>query len=182
MSILAYEEGIHHFPLFVDYGQLAAKKEWEACQSLFTKLRLPKPVKMNLQGFGRLIPSGLTNKSKAINEDAFLPGRNILLLLVGSSYAYQTKSNGVAIGLLAEDYALFPDQTSRFVEKTEEFLSEFMNYNTKILAPLSKLHKQDVLNIAKSKEITGTYSCHSGQAEPCGACISCLEVQSVNEL
>jgi len=88
MSLLAHEEGIEIFPLFIDYGQLCAEKEWQTCRRMHAKHRLPQPVFMNLQGYGNLIPSGITDAKLRINEDAFLPGRNLLLIIAGAGYAY----------------------------------------------------------------------------------------------
>ena len=34
---------------------------------------------------------------------------------------------------------------------------------------------EDVVNMAKDKDVAGTYSCHAGNDEPCGGCISCQE-------
>ena len=34
MSMLIREEGVPLFPLFIDYGQLAVSREWEACKRL----------------------------------------------------------------------------------------------------------------------------------------------------
>jgi 7-cyano-7-deazaguanine synthase len=37
-------------------------------------------------------------------------------------------------------------------------------------------NKGDILKLAKIRGISNTYSCHSGTKEPCGICISCLEI------
>lgn len=178
MSVLAKEQDFELFPLFVDYGQLGAKYEWEACQYNHLKHRLPTPKKMTLKGFGKLIHSGLTDKKLRVKEDAFLPGRNSLLLLVASSYAYQVKCKNIAIGLLDEKFKLFPDQTKMFIQNAELFLSMEMDYEIKILTPLMEFNKAEVIKLAKSKKISKTYSCHSGRETPCGKCISCLEIKN----
>lgn len=183
MSVLAKEECFELFPLFIDYGQLGAKLEWEACVYNHIKHKLPTPKKMNLKGFGKLIHSGLTDKKLRIKEDAFLPGRNSLFLLTASSYAYQVKSQNIAIGLLTDKYKLFPDQTYEFIQSTEKFLSMEMDYELKILTPLMKFNKAEVMKLAKEKKINKTYSCHSGNVIPCGKCISCLEIKNaINNL
>ena len=79
MSLMAQEEGIALFPLFVDYGQLGSAREWTACQLLHDRHGLPKVTRMDISGFGKVITSGITNTAMRINEDAFLPGRNLLL-------------------------------------------------------------------------------------------------------
>jgi 7-cyano-7-deazaguanine synthase len=178
MSILAAEEGITQYPLFVDYGQRSAVIEWQSCRKLFAENGLPKPRRMRVQGFGELVPSGLTWSSRRLNEDAFLPGRNTLFLLAGAAYAYDLNANVVTIGLLSEESHLFPDQTAEYLGHAESFLSLALGRQIALLAPLMHLSKADVLDIVRAKEIKGTYSCHSGRRKPCGRCVSCLEIKS----
>jgi len=175
MAVLAKEEGIRQFPLFIDYGQICKEQELKTCLAVHEKLGLPTPVVMNVSGFGNLISSGLTDRNKRINEDAFLPGRNLLFLLAGSAYAYQNNCTGVAIALLSEDSCIFPDQTSKFINETQELIALTMGRDIKITAPLIQFSKADVLKLAQKKHISGTYSCHAGTEKPCGICISCIE-------
>jgi 7-cyano-7-deazaguanine synthase len=58
MSLMAHEEGIVLYPLFIDYGQLGAAKEWAACQLLHHNHNLPKVIRMDISGFGKTVPSG----------------------------------------------------------------------------------------------------------------------------
>lgn len=178
MSILAKEQDFELYPLFIDYGQLGAKLEWEACIYNHVKHQLPTPKKVRLSGYGKLIHSGLTNKKLRIKEDAFLPGRNTLFLLTASSYAYQVQSKNIAIGLLTDKYKLFPDQTMEFIKSAERFISIELNYDITILTPLMQFNKAEVIKLAKSKKINKTYSCHLGNLKPCGKCISCLEIKN----
>ncbi|MCJ7516229.1 MAG: 7-cyano-7-deazaguanine synthase [Dehalococcoidia bacterium] len=180
MSVLAKEESVHILPLFVDYGQICRDQEWRACIEVHLKLGLPHPVIMDMSGFGQLIPSGLTNRDMHINEDAFLPGRNLLLLLAGSAYAYSTNCNGVAIGLLAEEIHLFPDQTREFVKRAQDMIALAMNREIRIVTPLMNFRKNDVIELARAKGIEGTYSCHAGTLPTCGSCISCLQYVTDN--
>lgn len=178
MSVLIKEEGIPQLPLFIDYGQICKEQELKACLAVHKMLSLPNPVVMNLSGFGKLISSGLTNPTMRVNEDAFLPGRNLLFLLAGCAYAYQNNSDAVAIGLLSEETHIFPDQTSDFIGKTQTLIGLAMGRMIKIVTPLMCLGKSDVLELTRSKGIYGTWSCHSGTDQPCGACISCAEIEN----
>lgn len=180
MSVLAKEEGVQQFPLFVDYGQLSSEKEWEACQTVHVNHGLPEPVSMDLRGFGKLVSSGLTDRRKRVNEDAFLPGRNALLLLAGAAYSRQVRARSVAIGLLSDQYKLFPDQGADFLCKAEEFLGMAVAGDLTFVAPLKTFCKKDVVQLAESYGIVGTYSCHTGGDEPCGKCVSCTEFQSTD--
>ena len=177
IGVMAKEEGVTHFPLFIDYGQRAAHKEWETCKLVHETLGLPSPVRMDLSGFGHVIASGLTRKELDVKDDAFTPGRNLMFLLMGSAFAYQQGASAVAIGLLAEEFSLFPDQSPQFVEQAETTIAAAMGRQIKVLMPLIKFGKADVVRLAQAKGITGTYSCHTGNSEPCGRCIACLEFE-----
>lgn len=168
---------MEQFPLFIDYGQRAAKREWQTCQAVHHSLGLPTPVRMDLSGFGQVIASGLTREELPLKEAAFTPGRNFLFLLMGSSYAYQVGASSVAIGLLSEQFSIFPDQRRAFLSQAEQAISTAMGRGVSILTPLMDFGKADVVQLAEAKGISGTYSCHAGSKEPCGRCIACLEFE-----
>jgi 7-cyano-7-deazaguanine synthase len=175
VGVMAQEMGIEAFPLFIDYGQRAATREWETCARVHSQLNLHKPVRLDLSGFGRVIASGLTNSSLDIKEHAFTPGRNLMFLLMGSAYAFQLGASTIAIGLLSEHFSLFPDQTSHFIQQAESAINAALGRLIKIVLPLSDFCKTDVVRLAHEKGISNTYSCHAGTEQPCGQCISCLE-------
>lgn len=175
MALLAKEEGLTQFPLFIDFGQLGRDRELQACRSNFIKHSLPAPNVASLGGYGALLSSGITDPSKHILEDAFLPCRNLMFLTVGAAYAFQCGASTLGIGLLDEAYHLFPDQTRDFLTNTEALLSQSLGKPIKLVAPLMSFSKADVLEIAKAKGIAGTYSCHAGTEKPCGDCIACRE-------
>jgi len=175
MAILAKENGQKQYPLFIDYGQLAAEKEWETCQKIHIKYDLPTPTKVDISGFGKTIPSGITNINFDIKKEAFLPGRNLIFLIIGAAYAIKKNAHAVCIGLLNEYTHIFPDQTNRFLYEAERIIEISFGQKVNVVAPLMDLYKKDVINLAKIKGINGTYSCHSGRNKPCGKCISCEE-------
>jgi len=162
------------FPLFINYGQLAADAEWEACQRICRYLDL-KPERMDVTGFGQLIPSGLTRSDLDIEKEAFLPTRNLLFLTLGAAYGFAKSAHVVAIGLISNP--IFPDQTVEFVEETQKAITEAVGMDITILAPLISLDKTDILRLARKYglPLEYTHSCHSGDIEPCGRCISCRE-------
>lgn len=181
MSLMAQEEGVALFPLFVDYGQLGAAKEWQACKQLHEKHNLPEVTRMDLSGFGKTIPSGLTDPKLRINEDAFLPGRNLLFVLAGAAHAFKVQAESVALGLLDPVDHLFPDQTKRFVEECENMIETAMGRRISILTPLIECSKSDVLTMARARGLQDTYSCHAGGDTPCGVCVACVEIASAEE-
>ena len=175
IGVMAKEDRIDHYPLFIDYGQRAARREWETCKTVHKALGLPEPTRMDLAGFGQVIVSGLTSEQLHIKDDAFTPGRNLMFLLMGSAYAYQLGVSSVAMGLLAEQFSIFPDQRPPFLAQAEIAIAAAMGRQIKVLTPLIEFGKEDVVKLGQAKGITGTYSCHTGNSKPCGQCIACLE-------
>lgn len=175
IAVMMQEEGIEQFPLFIDYGQRAAIREWDTCQTVHSRHGLPTPVRMDLSGYGEVISTGLTRESLDIRTEAFTPGRNLIFLLMGAAYAHQVQANSIALGLLAEKYCLFPDQRADFLLKAESTLTAALGHSINIVTPLFEFSKADVVELARQKGISGTYSCHVGGGTPCGTCISCME-------
>ncbi len=181
MSLMAQEEGIELFPLFVDYGQLNAAKEWETCRRLHETYGLPPVTRMDLSGFGKTIASGITDRRLRINEDAFLPGRNLLLVLAGAAYALRVQTNCIALGLLDPAEHLFPDQTREFADACETILEATMGRRIRVLTPLIGFSKSDVLAATRVRGLTDTYSCHAGTDVPCGVCVACVEIMNAKK-
>jgi len=184
MCKLLEKEGHKIIPIFIDYGQLANEKEWTACKKIFKISNLPEPEKINLNGYGKSIRSGITDKSRDIYADAFLPGRNLIFLIVAASYAYQKGIKNIAIGLLSEENHLFPDQTEEFIVNANYAINSALGDYFTILTPLINFSKKDVIKLAKryNLPIEETYSCHSGRNSYCGKCVACKEIiGSVNK-
>ncbi len=175
MSVLNKECGVEQKPLFINYGQLNFEKEYGAAIEHTRKFNLSKPVLIDISGFGKVITSGLTDSNKNIVDEAFLPGRNMLFLLIGSSYALQNGCSSVSIGLLKEETAIFPDQTDDFILLAEYAISKALDKKIKVVTPLRDFYKGDVIALAREKGIYDSYSCHAGGDIPCGECISCVE-------
>ncbi len=172
---LAQEEGLHQYPLFINYGQRSHDMELAACRRAMANLNLSEPTVADLSGFGALIRSGLTDAKLHIIDNAFTPGRNMLFLLTAAAHAYQVDADAVSIGLLHEDTSLFPDQTSAFLREAEFLIARCMGRAIRVLAPLATFHKAEVVALAQEKGIRDTYSCHMGAEVACGACIACNE-------
>lgn len=175
LAVLAQEEGLQQYPLFINYGQRALEQEFAACKRSMAALGLPEPQVADLAGFGALIRTGLTDPSKRVQEDAYTPGRNMLFLLTAAAYACQVGADTVSIGLLNEETSLFPDQTQDFLLEAEKILRLAVARDISVIAPLAEFFKKDVVEVATRKGIFSTYSCHLGTEKPCGACIACNE-------
>lgn len=174
MMHMLMENGHEIFPLFINYGQLSYKKEYESYIKICEKFKL-KPKSIDISNYGKFFPSGITNRDYNIYEDAFLPNRNLLFLLVGSSYAFQNDIFTVSIGLIGNP--IFSDQTKKFLEKAEQCIKESLEVDMKIIAPLNNFDKYEIYNLFNhyNLPLNDTYYCHSGLEVPCGICVACRE-------
>jgi len=174
LMLLLKEDDHDLYPIHVNYGQIAEEKEWNACQNICKYLGLRTPKKFSLTDL-REIPSSLTDKSLDIEKNAFLPNRNLFLLVTGSAYAFSINTSVVAMGIIANP--IFPDQTTEFFTAAEKCIGIALGKKMKILIPFISLDKREILKLAVKHRLPleMVYYCHSGGDEPCGKCISCKE-------
>ncbi len=177
LASMISQEGKRQFPLFLNYGQLSAEKEWQASRQVAEQLDIGPVKQIDISGYGKSISSGLTDSSRDIYEDAFLPCRNLVFVTFAAAYAYQVDASSIALGLLREDSSLFPDQTEAFITTAEKTIEMTLNRPIRILAPLMVFSKKDIVNLAANMGIQNTYSCHAGTTPPCGSCVACREYQ-----
>ncbi len=179
MALLAIQQGCEIYPLFIDYGQKAREQERAAIDRTYALLDIPVPKIMNISGMSEVVSSGLTCDEKDTFEEAFLPNRNLLFLTFAASYAYEVGSSVIGIGLLHDQMAVFPDQTTDFITQAQTVLTTSLGAPLEILAPLKHMNKGDVLKLAKKLGVSDVYSCHEGKETPCGRCIACLEYKGL---
>lgn len=158
-------------PLFINYGQKAAKKEYEASQKACKILGIKLNV-IDIPGLS-IISSGLTTNEISPIDTPVFPNRNLILLSVGAAFAQTNSCQMIAIGLI--EGTNFSDQTKEFVKRTELSLSTEQNIT--ILAPMIELNKLEVVRLAIENRIPldFTYSCYFGLDEPCNECLSCKD-------
>ena len=178
MCKILENQGEEIIPIFVNYGQLSKDKEWESCLKLLKSNHLPSPKRIDIPNFGESFPSGITSKDKRIEEDAFLPCRNMLFILLGAAEAFQKDVEKIAIGILDPETHIFPDQTPEFIVNCNFAINSALAKDFIILTPLINLKKWEVIELAKKYKIdlSKTYSCHKGGNTYCGECIACKEI------
>lgn len=168
------DRGYDLYPLHINYGQRARDRELASLDRVCNLLDLRPPHQFDLSGYAE-IPSALTNPSLDLATQAFLPTRNLMFLVTGGAYAASRGISTLAIGLVANP--IFPDQTEEFVKAAEAAIKAAVGTSLVVLAPLIKLDKRAVLELARSVNVPleDTYYCHSGQEQPCKKCIACQE-------
>jgi 7-cyano-7-deazaguanine synthase len=110
------------------------------------------------------------------DEDVYIEGRNIVLLAKASVFMARAGLSTVLIGPLAGNP--FPDATGEFFRAMSAALSTGLAAPIAIEAPLSTMHKADVIRLGAAlgvpMELTLSCMQPSGGMH-CGACSKCRE-------
>jgi 7-cyano-7-deazaguanine synthase len=110
------------------------------------------------------------------DEDVYLPGRNVLLLSKAAVLCAAERIPRIAIGTLSGNP--FPDATPQFLRAMAEALSLGLDHHLTIDAPLSALHKEDVVRLGASLGVPFelSLSCmNPSGGRHCGLCSKCRE-------
>jgi len=161
------------FCLFVDYGQLSAKFEYESFLKICEFENIKRYHKIEIKNFGENIETGLSKME--INED-FFPSRNLLLLTIASSLLWQFDYDYISIGVI-KSLRDYPDCMRYYFNSLEPIINESIKREIKILTPIDEFTKLDIIKyLMKYKlPIENSYSCQKGVANHCKKCPSCIE-------
>jgi len=110
------------------------------------------------------------------DEDVYLPGRNIILLVKAGVYCAGAKLDRLVLGTLAHNP--FPDATPQFRSAMADALSLGLAHDIAIDAPYAGLSKADVVGrgLALGVPFEHTLSCMSPrEGMHCGTCSKCRE-------
>ena len=110
------------------------------------------------------------------DEEVYLTGRNVMLLSKTGIYCAQKRLTRIAIGPLAGNP--FPDATDAFFTSMSRTLSLGLAHEITIAAPLSGMHKSDVvrLGLELGVPLELTLSCMNPVGGVhCGQCSKCRE-------
>ena len=85
----------------------------------------------------------------------------------------------IAIGIHAgTDYS---DCTADFIASMQRVADTYYDGRVQIVAPFLRWTKRDIWQYAQDRiPLSHTYSCERGLAQPCGGCLSCLDLESLN--
>jgi len=151
--------------LFVDYGQPSATLEFDAAGKLAGHFRT-KLDKIKVDGFPGY-------------AGGFIRGRNAFLLVAALMY-FDVSSGLIAIGI--HSGTSYSDCGGDFVELMRSIFALYSGGSIALDAPLLNWNKGEIWNHAVEREvpIRDTYSCELGREQPCGDCLSCKDMETLN--
>ena len=110
------------------------------------------------------------------DEDVYLEGRNVVLIAKAAVVCARLGVERLALGPLAGNP--FPDATPEFFAAMSRAMSLGLSRPLSIVAPLSTLHKEDVvkMGLELGVPLDLTLSCMNPfDGRPCGRCSKCRE-------
>ena len=151
--------------MFVDYGQPAARSEWEAAQRIASHYQI-EIDKVDL---------GIS----LVSDRGEFFGRNALFILTAAGTIPQRPLT-VALGIHAlTDYY---DATPLFVKHVERLLNGYSGGSVTLSVPFLADTKTEVIRYAMEKSVPLhlTYSCERQNTPACGECPSCRDRIELN--
>lgn len=199
-ALVAKLKGDDLYTLTFDYGQRAALREINAARKISEVLGAEhKVIKLPfLKDFGG---SALTERDRSVPElkeedldnleitretmrSVWVPGRNIVMFSIASSFAESLGGGEVYTGLNKEEGTTFPDNTLEFVNRFNHLLEYGTIRDVKLVAPLYNLDKAEIVKYGRELEeklgvevLKYSYSCYHDNGEDflhCGTCESCV--------
>ena len=144
--------------LFIDYGQRAATREWQAVRNVANFYSIPA-ARLRWQGPEK-------NAGLILGRNAFL----ITAALMEKPKAISVIATGIHSGT---EYA---DCSPEFIAKMQAVLNMYQTAHVQLAAPFLDWTKADIIQYCLMDHVPVdlTYSCEQG-SEPCGDCLSCRD-------
>jgi len=126
------------------------------------------------------VPSGGASAGGSI-PSTYVPGRNIIFLSFGVSFAEAIGARAVFIGAHEQDYSNYPDCRRGFFDNFEKAVNSGTKLGVEgerveVVTPLIDKTKKEIIRTGMSLGVPFelTWSCYDGGKTPCGRCESCM--------
>jgi len=174
--------------LFFNYGQnslLAERKCAKKC-ALAVKAKFQETV-LDLSYLKSSLTSSIAIKeginlsdTKKESDKWYLPSRNLIFLAYAISFSEslflkEKRKYDIFAGFKCEGNEPFPDASILFVKKMNSLASQIAQNKPRIIAPLIKKDKEDIILLGKNLGINfkNTFSCYASSSKHCGVCLAC---------
>ena len=173
--------------LTFDYSQRAANEEIQAAYDIAKYYDIEHKV-IKLQFLSDITNNILTkagsdlefkNLDSSSAKAVWVPNRNGLFLNIAASFADSEGYDYIVIGANREEAKTFPDNGEDFLQSADNFFEFSTLKKPKVFAPLKKLEKYEIINLAINKGAPLKYlkSCYNSLDDcgkkHCGKCESC---------
>jgi 7-cyano-7-deazaguanine synthase len=171
--------GIRFVPVFLDYGQHCAEKEWETLRQVLppgggTLERID--VSDVFRGSrSRLIVEPDLWTENVIDQDLYIPYRTLLFFSIAAAFAQTRSIADVYAGFINSNHAKEIDCSAAFLNGLDA-LAESVG-PVRFHMPFRSWAKSQVVAeaVRLGVRVGDTYSCQMFSDTPCGACPNCVE-------
>jgi len=177
--------GYEVFPVFVNYSQPSADAELFAATQAAKYLKLAPLEVIDLSGL-TILASHRTSWSQ--DDDAWVPVRNTLFMVLAGAYAVRLDADGIAVGYTLDDNFVFGDNDYLHHKLMEAILYASVGRQVMVLMPLLSRSKADAIAIVASHGLLSqTVSCWNAKIvdaviSRCGTCANCVERMNAESL
>jgi len=180
-GLLLLKQGYQIYPLFINYHQTALKAEKFLVERSSTLLgfETTKVIETNL--LNELTKSKLLGQTAISDDNAWVPGRNTLFMIIAGIFAKQINADGICIGYMLDDNFVFGDNDYFHHIGVEELLSKSFLQPMHVFMPTANFHKKELIDLLKKENVLQqTVSCWNAIIKnnaiiSCGKCVNCLE-------
>lgn len=180
--------------MFFNYGQRTINQERKASRDCAKKIGA-KFMEIKLDWIKNISNSLITKNNKVRHiskiklkdtkkesEKFYVPCRNTIFLVYALSFAEakfisKKHKSDIFVGFKCEGKESYPDTTIEFVKQMNKLAKTSCSYSAKIIAPLIKKDKEDIVLLGKKLGVNfkDTFSCYaSNDARHCGYCLACM--------
>jgi len=185
-GVVLKTKGYKILPLFIVYGQSALEAEKYLVQKTASKLKF-EPVKMiKTDLLKHLTKSSLLGGKAGNDNQAWVPGRNTLFMIIAGIFAKQVDADGICLGYMLDDNFVFGDNDYFHHKNIEDLLSKSFLQPMAVMMPTAGWQKKDLIALLKRRNVLKyTVSCWNAKIKNkkviiCGQCANCLELKSLN--
>lgn len=178
------------FVVTFDYGQRAVHREIETvrriCQTLETQYRVIKlpwlkdetssaltdPAATLPETTAELVDSNAAELARAV----WVPNRNGVFVAVAAAVAESHGCNAIIAGFNAEEAKTFPDNSMKFIKRTNVALQVSTMNGVRLVSPTVKMQKTGIAKqfLALGLDPQLFWCCYDGGEKLCGKCESCV--------
>jgi 7-cyano-7-deazaguanine synthase len=189
-TTLAYflrEQRADVLPVFIDYGQHCALKEWQTLNTVLPAEYIASLERLRVGDIfrgcrSRLITEADLWREDVRDDDLYLPYRTLLFFAIAASFAQSRGLTDVFSGFINSNHAKEVDCSAVFFNSLESFTEQVGP--VRFHMPFRQWSKHEVVAEAKrlAVPIGATYSCQMFSDTPCGACPNCVDrLQALKE-
>lgn len=170
-----------------DYGQ-RHRKELDAASKIAANLRIEHRI-VDVRGLAAILgANALTDPSIGVPHGEYspatmqvtvVPNRNMIMISIAAGWAIASGYDSVAFGAHCGEYTPYPDCQPAFAATINAATHVCDKDPIEVFAPFVRWSKREI--VLRGTELgvpfDMTWSCYSGEQEPCGKCSTCLDRQ-----